>query len=90
MIETRGDPGLVDEHRHELLVVREVLAQPLDDHELVEAQASGAHRHRHEDVCHASVTQLGDESIFSELGVGHRRDAWDLARALYGGYSVPS
>ena len=53
MREPRAEPGLVEEHRREVVLAREVREHPLDDHELLEAARTGLPRE--EDLGHPAA-----------------------------------
>jgi NAD(P)-dependent dehydrogenase (short-subunit alcohol dehydrogenase family) len=77
MIQARRDASFVDEHRHELDVVREVVLHPLDDDELGEDRALA--RHREVDVGHAALPQLGDDAVLPQ---SHHTRKIELTRAV--------
>jgi len=55
------EPGLVEEHREDLRLEREVLERLLDDDELVEPARALGHREVH--LGHAAASDLGDQAV---------------------------
>jgi len=62
VVEARGQAGLVEEHRDEVLLRGEAPLHHLDDDELVEV-AEGPPGDREVDLRHPSVAHLGDDEI---------------------------
>ena len=64
VVEARGEPRLVEEHREELRVVGERRAQALDDDELVEAHRPA--RDREEDVGHPAAAEDREKLVLAD------------------------
>ncbi len=67
VIEASRDARLVHEHGNELGILGEVLPKPLDDGELAEARAERPRDDREEDVGHAAVTELREQSVLAKV-----------------------
>ena len=65
MLELRGEPRLVEEHRDELRVLREVRQDALDADELLEAAVTV--KPREKDLGHATRRELRDELVAAKI-----------------------
>ena len=66
MVELGRQPGLIQEHGQELGLAGELFAQLLDHHQLVET--GGPLIHAQHDARHASLPQLRNDAILTDLG----------------------
>jgi hypothetical protein len=63
VVEARGEPRLIDEHGEVFGVLGELLAQALDDLELIDA--GGSCGDGEVDVGHASLAEVGDKLVLA-------------------------